>query len=354
LAAAVWGGRPLPGLRVGILGATGLVGERLLAILGEGRLPVAELRAWGSDRSAGRRVAFAGGEVDVREPSAAEMAGLDVVFGAAGNDQSERWTPVARAAGALVVDKASVFRMRPDVPLVVPEVNPEALPAEPSGALVASPNCSTIPLVMVLKALAPLGTIERVTVATYQAVSGSGREALDELDAGEAALVRGEAEPVPRVYPTAIAQNVLAHCDAFGADGFTREETKLVEESRKILGWPGLRLSATAVRVPVRVGHSEAVGVEFARAVDVAEARSLLGAFPGLVFVDDPPHGRVPTPRDVAGRDEVLVGRVRADPGVEGGRGLLLWLVSDNLRKGAALNAVQIAERLLVATAPRT
>lgn len=340
----------MPGLRVGVLGATGLVGERLLSILAERRFPVRTLHLWGSERSAGRRVRFLGDEVEVTVPSEREMASVDLVFGAAGNEQSKRWTPVARAAGALVVDKASLYRMQADVPLVVPEVNPEALPRDPHGALVASPNCSTTPVVMALKALSPLGGIDRVTVATYQAVSGSGRDALDEFEAQEAAL-GASIEPAPRVYPSPIFRNVLAHCDVFGPDGSTKEETKLVEESRKILGVGDLRVSATAVRVPVRVGHSEAVGVEFDGPVSVEAARAALSAFPGLRLFDDPPAGRVPTPRDAEGRDEVLVGRVRRDAGVLGDRGILFWLVSDNLRKGAALNAVQIAEEVLVKAA---
>jgi len=342
------------GYRVGILGATGVVGERLLSILAERRFPVASLHLWGSARSAGRPVAFGDRTYAVEVPTDASVASVDLVFGAAGNDVSERFTPVARTAGALVVDKASLFRMRPEVPLVVPEVNPEALPDDPRGALVACPNCSTIPVAMALRALSRLGSVERVVVATYQAVSGSGRDALEEFDAQETALVGGAAvEPPPAIYPSPIARNVLAQCDAFVGGGFTKEETKLLEESRKILGWPELRLAATAVRVPVRVGHSEAVSIEFDRTVDRDGAVAALRAFPGLTVFDDPPAGRVPTPRDVEGRDEVLVGRVRTDPSVPDGRGLMLWLVSDNLRKGAALNAVQIAERLLVGAAVR-
>lgn len=343
----------MPDVRVGILGATGLVGEHLLSILAERRFPVSELRLWGSERSRGRRLDYRGEALEVTLPTEADVASVDLLFGAAGNGPSERFVPAARAAGALVVDKAGVFRMRPDVPLVVPEVNPQDLPASVHGALVASPNCSTIPLVMVLKALGALQTIERVTVSTYQAVSGSGRDALEEFEAQEAAREAAVA-PMPRAYPAPIFRNVLAQCDTFGPDGATREETKLVEESRKILGRPDLRLSATAVRVPVRVGHSEAVGVEFDRPVEPAAARAVLGAFEGLRLYDDPPAGgEVPTPLAAAGRDEVLVGRVRADPGVPGGRGLLLWLSCDNLRKGAALNAIQIAERMLVAGAGR-
>lgn len=343
----------MPGLRVGILGATGLVGERLVSILAERDFPVRALSLWGSERSAGRRVLFRGETVEVTQPNEAGVSDVDVVFGAAGNDQSRRWTPVARAGGALVVDKASLFRMVPEIPLVVPEVNPQAMPAEPRGALVASPNCSTIPVVMALSALSALGRIERVTVCTYQAVSGSGRDALEEFEGQRAAGAARQGAPTPRIYPSPIEGNVLAHCDAFGPDGGTKEETKLAEESRKILARPDLRVSATAVRVPVRIGHSEAVGVEFDRPVDLGAARAALVAFPGLRVVDDPPAGRVPTPLDVEGRDEVLVGRLRRDGGLFDDRGILFWLVSDNLRKGAALNAVQIAERLLVEAAVR-
>lgn len=339
-------------VRVGILGATGLVGETLVSILAERRFPVAELRLWGSERSRGRSVDFGGERLEVRLPDEREVGAVDLLFGAAGNGPSERYVPVARAAGALVIDKASLFRMRPEVPLVVPEVNPEALPRASRGALIASPNCSTIPLVMVLKALEPLGTALRVSVSTYQAVSGSGRDAVEEMTAQATARTAGAAL-VARVYPAPIVGSVLAQCDDFGPDGATREETKLVEESRKILGRPDLRVSATAVRVPVRVGHSEAVGVEFDRAVDVAAAKARLAAFDGIRLLEDPPAGHVPTPLEAAGRDEVLVGRVRMDGGVAGERGLLLWLTADNLRKGAALNAVQIAERMVLAGVAR-
>jgi aspartate-semialdehyde dehydrogenase len=336
----------MSGLRVGVLGATGVVGERVVSILEEREFPVAQLELWAGPRSVGRRVSFRGEALKVEAPSEQALSRVDVAFFAAGNEASARWAPVAREGGALVVDKGSLFRMDPQVPLVVPEVNPEALPAEPRGALVASPNCSTIPLVMVLKALSSLAPVRRVVVATYQAVSGTGRDGLLALDAEEAAQAAGREPPPPQVYPSPIHENVLAHCDAFGPDGFTKEETKLREESRKILSWPHLGVLATAVRVPVRVGHGEAVSVEFTAPVEVEAARQALRTFPGLELWDDPPQGRVPTPQDVDGRDPVLVGRVRSDPTLDG-RGLALWLVSDNLRKGAALNAVQIAERLL-------
>lgn len=342
----------MSGLRVGVLGSTGVVGERVVSILAERGFPVDDLVLWGSERSAGRRIRFGGREIVVTEPSEEAFRGLDLVFGAAGNDVSRRWTPVARAEGALVVDKASLFRMDPEVPLVVPEVNASRIPA-PRGALVASPNCSTIPLVMVLDALRALAGLRRVVVATYQAVSGAGRDGLVTLEREEEAQAAtpdwGQAEG--SVFAAAIHENVIAHCDSFGPDGFTREETKLVEESRKILEAPQLGVVATAVRVPVRVGHSEAVNVEFTAPVDVAEARRVLANYPGIRVLADPPTGRVPTPRDVEGRDEVLVGRVRRDPTLEDGRGLVLWLVSDNLRKGAALNAVQIAEAAFGVTA---
>lgn len=335
----------MSGLRVGVLGSTGVVGERVVSILAERGFPVDDLLLWGSARSSGRTVRFGTREYQVAEPAEAAFRGVDVVFGAAGNDVSRTWTPVARREGALVVDKASLFRMDPAVPLVVPEVNAGAIP-DPKGGLVASPNCSTIPLVMALDALRSLAGLSRVVVSTYQAVSGSGRDGLATLEREEADAARtpdwGQADA--SVYPAAIHENVVAHCDAFGPDGLTREETKLVEESRKILGLPDLRVVATAVRVPVRIGHSEAVTVEFTDSVDVDRAREALAGYPGIRLVNDPPVGQVPTPRDVEGRDEVLVGRVRRDPTVDGDRGLVFWLVSDNLRKGAALNAVEIAE----------
>jgi aspartate-semialdehyde dehydrogenase len=327
-----------------VVGATGLVGTTLLRVLEERRFPVARLRLGASGQADGRTAEFAGERLPIEAVDERLFDGAEVAFFAAGNDVSLRYAPVAVRSGAYAIDKSSAFRMDPAVPLVVPEVNGHLLPQAP--AIVASPNCSTIQLVMVLEPLRRQAAIRRVAVSTYQAVSGTGREAVEELLEQSRGYLAG-AEAAPKVYPRPIAFNVLPHCDAFEADGFTREETKLVRETRRILEEPDLPLVATAVRVPSLVGHGEAVEIAFASAVTPAEAREALADFPGVRVVDDPSALDYPTPRDAAGRDDVLVGRIRRDPTVPWG--LVLFVVADNLRKGAALNAVQIAERLVAA-----
>ena len=334
-------------LKVAILGATGAVGSEMVRVLETRQFPVAELRPLATSRSAGRPITFRGKSIETLEVDARSFDGIDYALFAAGADASRTWAPVAMKAGATVIDNSNAFRYDDDVPLVVPEVNPGDL-AQAKG-LVANPNCSTIQLVLVLKPLAALSPIERVTVATYQSVSGTGADALLELDE----QVRADLEGRPaeaKIYPHPIAFNVLPHVDDFMENGYCREEMKLVWESRKILGLPDLRLSATTVRVPVRIAHSEAVSIDFARAVSPEEARTALATAPGVRVVDDPEHRAYPMPLDAAGGDDALVGRIRRD--LSHDRGLVLFIACDNLRKGAALNAVQIAETLVRRRAP--
>jgi len=314
----------------------------MLAILAERQVPIAELRLFASGRLPGRTVEFRGHSIPVRELSEAGLQGVDLMLFAAGNPVSERWAPLAVAAGARVVDNSSAFRYRDEIPLVVPEINGDLLESLP--ALVANPNCSTIAVVMALAPLRRAATLTRLWVATYQSVSGAGGRALQELEQGVRAGLDGP-PPLGAGGAAPYAFNVVPQIAAFEDNGYTREEMKIVWETRKILDLPSLAVSATAVRVPVRVGHAAAVRAEFDRPFDPDEARAHWRAFPGIEVVDDPATGRYPTPLQAAGRDAVLVGRARrdlADP-----RGLEFFVASDNLRKGAALNAVQIAEALM-------
>jgi len=334
-------------LKVAILGATGAVGSEMVRVLESRNFPVSELRPLATVRSAGKPVRFRGRAIETTEVNEHSFDGIDYALFAAGADASRRWADVARRAGATVIDNSNAFRYDDDIPLVVPEVNADAL-AQAKG-LVANPNCSTIQLVLVLKPLLALAEIERVTAATYQSVSGTGLDALAELDDQVKADAAG-AEPTPKIYPHPIAFNVLPQIDDFMDNGYCREEMKLVWESRKILGLPELRLSATTVRVPVRFAHSEAVTIDFDRAVEPDEARAALAHAPGVRVVDDPAGRAYPMPLDAAGGDDALVGRIRKD--LSHDRGLVLFIACDNLRKGAALNAVQIAETLLRRRAP--
>jgi aspartate-semialdehyde dehydrogenase len=331
------------GYRVGVLGATGLVGSTILELLAARSFPVAELVPFASQRSAGKRVEWDGGAVEVRALGDDSIAGLDLVLSSAGGSVSAEWTPKLVEAGAVVVDNTSYWRMHDDVPLVVSDVNPEAL--EGHRGIVANPNCSTMQMVVALKPLYDAAGIERLVVSTYQAVSGTGKAAIDELrDQAHALLHGGEAEH--RIYPHQIAFNVLAQAGSFpDGDDHTDEERKLINETRKILDDEEIRVSATCVRVPVVTGHSEAVNVQTREPLDPERARELLAAAPGVTVVDDPAAGRYPMAIDAAGRDEVFVGRIRRDAGNE--RALDMWIVSDNLRKGAATNAVQVAELLV-------
>jgi aspartate-semialdehyde dehydrogenase len=327
--------------RVAILGATGLVGQTMLRILEERDFPTASPKLLASDGSAGRTLEFRGRPLPIEPPGPEAFAGVELALFAVSNALSEHWAPVARAAGTRVVDNSSAFRYRDGIPLVVPEVNGALLDARPG--LIANPNCSTIMVVMALAPLLRAARIERLAVATYQSVSGAGADALAELERG----VRGGLDgppPAPADGRHPFAYNVVPHIDRFESNGYSREEMKIVWETRKILELPQLAVTATAVRVPVRVGHSAAVSARFDRDLSPDEARALWRGFPGLEVVDEPERGRYPTPLAAAGRDPVLVGRARRD--LSGPNGLEFFVASDNLRKGAALNAVQIAEVL--------
>lgn len=331
----------MAGLRVAITGATGLVGRTIMQVLEERGFPISELRLLASARSAGTVIEFGGERLKVEAVSPASYAGIDYAFFAVGTEASRELVPLAQAAGAVAIDKSNAFRMHPDVPLVVPEVNAAALAGH--KCIVANPNCTTIQTVLALKPLADAAGLDWVHVCSYQAVSGSGRSGMDELSAQVKALAAGE-PPAVDFYPRQIAGNVIPHIDSFAADGYTGEEHKLINETRKILALPGLPVAATAVRVPVLVSHATAVLVRTSRPLDVATARGAIAAYPGVGLVDDPAHEQYPTPLDAAGQDLVLVGRVRAVPGMP--NALELWVVGDNLRKGAATNGVQIAEHL--------
>jgi aspartate-semialdehyde dehydrogenase len=331
------------GYHVAIVGATGAVGLELLSILEERKFPIAQLSLLASRRSAGRTLSFAGQDMPVQELTEQAFAGTDFALFSVSSSISEALGPIAARAGAVVIDDSSAFRMAPHVPLVVTEVNPHAL--QYHQGIIAHPNCSTIPLVMVLKPLHQRAQVKRIVVATYQSVSGAGARAMEELDQQTRALVAGEPTNVS-VFPHQIAFNCLPQIDAFGELGYTGEEWKMVRETHKILEDDAIRMSTTTVRVPVFRCHSEAVNIETERKVSAQEVRQLLATAPGVAVIDDPEKSQYPMPITVAGRDEVFVGRIREDPSHD--RAINLWLVSDNLRKGAALNMVQIMELLCV------
>jgi aspartate-semialdehyde dehydrogenase len=330
--------------RVGVLGATGAVGSTILEVLAERGFGVSELVPFASERSEGHRIPFAGGEAECVVPSGETIEGLDIVISSAGGAISSEWAPRMIEAGAVVVDNTSYWRMREDVPLVVSEVNPDDIDAH--RGLVANPNCSTMQMVVALKPILAAVGIERLVISTYQSVSGTGQSAIEELRAQSGAVLGGEVAEV-EVYPHQIAFNVLPQVETFkDGDDYTTEERKMMAETRKILGVAEeeLGISATCARVPVFGAHSESVNVQTREPLSPDQCRELLAAAPGLVVVDDPGQGIYPLATDATGRDEVLVGRIRRDPSHE--RCLNLWIVGDNLRKGAATNAVQLAELL--------
>jgi len=331
------------GYKVGVLGATGLVGSTILGLLAERDFPAAEVVPFASARSAGKELEWNGSVLECRALSEQSIQGLDLVLSSAGGAVSAEWAPRLVEAGAVVVDNTSYWRMHEGVPLVVAEVNPEAL--EVHSGIVANPNCSTMQMVVALKPLFDEAGIERLVISTYQAVSGTGKQAIDEL-LGQSRAALDDHDPVVSVYPHRIAFNALPQAGIFPeGDDHTDEERKLINETRKILGDDSIRVSATCIRVPVVTGHSEAVNVETREPLSPERARALLSAAPGVTVVDDPAAGRYPMAIDAAGKDDVFVGRIRRDPGNE--RALDLWIVSDNLRKGAATNAVQVAELLV-------
>ncbi len=327
--------------KVAVVGATGAVGEVMLSILAERKFPVGELIALASERSAGGKVKFGNRDIVVQDLATFDPAAVDIALFSAGGSTSTQYAPKFAAAGAVVIDNSSAFRNDDDVPLVVSEVNPEAIRQRPRG-IVANPNCSTMQLLVALAPIHRKAGIERINIATYQSVSGTGRLALEELGKQTAGLLNFN--PVqPDVYPVQIAFNVIPHGGDFTDNGYTTEEMKLVWETRKILGDDSIRVNATVVRVPVFYGHSEAVNIETRDKISAAEARALLEDSPGVEVVDEHAPGGYPTPvTHASGNDAVYVGRIRDD--LSHPRGLNLWVVSDNIRKGAALNAVQLAE----------
>lgn len=327
--------------KVAVVGATGAVGEVMLSILAERKFPVGELVALASERSAGDTVMSGNRELVVQDLATFDPAGVEIALFSAGGGISKEYAPKFAAAGAVVIDNSSAFRYDDDVPLVVSEVNPDAAKQRPRG-IIANPNCSTMQLLVALAPIHREAGIERLNVATYQSVSGTGRKALEELGRQTAGLLNFQAVE-PEVYPVQIAFNVIPHGGDFTDNGYTTEEMKLVWETRKILGDDAIKVNATVVRVPVFYGHSEAVNVETRTKLPAADARRLLEAAPGVEVVDEHANGGYPTPvTHASGNDAVFVGRIRDDLSHE--RGLNLWVVSDNIRKGAALNAVQIAE----------
>jgi aspartate-semialdehyde dehydrogenase len=328
---------------VAVVGATGAVGEVMLSVLAERNFPVGDIVALASERSAGDSVVFGGRDIVVRDLATFDPKGIDIALFSAGGAISKQYAPKFAAAGAVVIDNSSTFRYDADVPLVVSEVNPEAASNRPRG-IIANPNCSTMQLVVALAPIHRAVGIERINIATYQSVSGGGRSAVEELGQQTASLLR--CEPIdPQRFPVQIAFNLFPHGGDFTENGYTTEEMKLVWETRKILGDDSIRVNATVVRVPVFYGHSEAVAIETREKITAAQARALLDQAPGVVVVDEQRDGGYPTPvTHAAGTDPVYVGRIRED--ISHPRGLNLWVVSDNIRKGAALNAVQIAELL--------
>ena len=327
--------------KVAVVGATGAVGEVMLSILAERKFPVGEIVALASERSAGSKVTFGNREIVVQDLATFDPAGVDIALFSAGGSTSKEYAQKFAAAGAVVIDNSSAFRYDADVPLVVSEVNPEAARNRPRG-IIANPNCSTMQMVVALKPIQDAAGIERINVATYQSVSGGGRSALEELGRQTAGILNFQ-DPEPQRFPVQIAFNLIPHIDDFQDNGYTKEEMKLVWETRKILGDDAIQVNPTAVRVPVFYGHSEAVNVETKRKISAAEVRKLLKKAPGVEVVDETKPGGYPTPvTHASGTDPVYVGRIRDD--LSHPRAVNLWIVSDNIRKGAALNAVQIAE----------
>lgn len=326
---------------VAVVGATGAVGQTMLAILAERAFPVGKLSVLASARSAGSEIDFNGGKVTVQDLASFDPAGVDIALFSAGGDISSEYAPKFAAAGAVVIDNSSAFRYFDDVPLVVSEVNPQALKNRPRG-IIANPNCSTMQLMPVLAPIHREAGIERVNIATYQSVSGAGQSGMEELGRQTAQLL-GFQPAEAKQFPVQIAFNLIPHIDAFLDNGYTKEEMKLVWETRKILGDDTIQVNPTAVRVPVFYGHAEAVHLETRDKISVERVRELLGAAPGVEVVDSRQAGGYPTPvTHASGNDPVYVGRLRED--ISHPRGLALWVVADNIRKGAALNAVQLAE----------
>ncbi|HEY6256616.1 MAG TPA: aspartate-semialdehyde dehydrogenase [Xanthobacteraceae bacterium] len=331
------------GYKVAVVGATGNVGREMLAILAERSFPADEVVALASRRSMGVEVSYGDATLKIKTLEHCDFSDVDICLMSAGSSVAKEWAPKVAAAGAVVIDNSSCWRYDADVPLIVPEVNADAIASFRKRGIIANPNCSTAQLVVALKPLHDKATIKRVVVATYQSVSGAGKEAMDELfSQTKAVFTLGDIEA--KKFSTRIAFNLIPQIDVFMEDGFTREEWKMVAETKKILD-PKIKLTATCVRVPVFIGHSEAINIEFENPITVDEARAVLRAAPGVLVIDKHEPGGYATPYECAGEDATYVSRIREDATVE--NGLVLWCVSDNLRKGAALNAVQIAECLI-------
>jgi aspartate-semialdehyde dehydrogenase len=331
------------GYKVAVVGATGNVGREMLNVLAEREFPADEVVALASRRSMGTEISFGDKTLKVKTLEQYDFSDVDICLMSAGGSVSKEWSPKIAAQGAVVIDNSSQWRMDPDVPLVVPEVNADAAAGFRKKGIIANPNCSTIQLVVALKPLHDKAKIKRVVVATYQSVSGAGKEAMDELFSETKAVFTLQ-ETESKKFPKRMAFNVIPQIDVFMEDGFTKEEWKMMMETKKILD-PKIKLVATCVRVPVFIGHSEAVNVEFEQPISVDEARQILRGAPGCLVIDKHEPGGYVTPHEAAGEDATYISRIRTDPTVD--NGLVLWIVADNLRKGAALNAVQIAESLI-------
>src|SRR5512136_510349 len=329
---------------VAVAGATGAVGNEMVAILEQRNFPVDKLKLLASTRGAGTRIEFKGKEYTVEVMNENSFAGMDIGLFSPGGSVSQKFAPIAGKAGCVVIDNTSAFRMDPEVPLVVPEVNAHAIAQYPKKNIIANPNCSTIQMVVALKPIHDAARIKRVVVSTYQAVSGTGKRAIKELET-QVLAIYNQQEVKKEVYPHQIAFNCLPHIDVFLDNGYTKEEMKMVNETRKIMGDDSIRVTATTVRVPVFYSHSEAVNIETEKKVTAEEVKKILSKAPGVVVVDNPKLSEYPLAIDAAGKDETFVGRIREDESIS--NGINMWVVSDNIRKGAALNAVQIAEILI-------
>lgn len=328
---------------VAVVGVTGVVGQEMLHCLEKRNFPVGEIKALASARSAGKTIKFKGKDLVIAEATAKSFEGVDIALMAVEADQSREFSPAAVKAGAVVVDNSSAYRMDPDCPLVVPEVNPEAIRARKKG-IIANPNCSTIIMNVPVWPLHKANPVKRIIVSTYQAASGAGKPAMEELEATTRAWAEGK--PVePKVFPHQLVMNLFSHNSGLEANGYNSEEMKMTNETRKIFGAPNIMVAATCVRVPVLRAHCEAITIEFTNPITPAEAAAILAKAPGVRILDDRAKNRSPQPLDAAGQDDVLVGRIREDISLPG-RGLMLWVAGDQILKGAALNAVQIAELL--------
>ncbi|MGQ9695044.1 MAG: aspartate-semialdehyde dehydrogenase [Thermodesulfobacteriota bacterium] len=334
---------------IAVAGATGAVGLEMIKTLEQRQFPAKSLKLLASERSVGRELTFRGEKIKVEKLSHDSFKGIEIALFSAGAARSLEFAPAAAAAGAIVIDNSSAFRMDPDIPLIVPEVNPHAIAQYKNRGIIANPNCSTIQMVVVLKPIHDVARIKRVVVSTYQSVSGTGLKAIDELLTQTKAILNSQ-EVRKKVYPHQIAFNCLPHIDSFLDNGYTKEEMKMVNETQKIMEDPQIRVTATTVRVPVLYAHSESVNIETEKKITPQQVREILSKAPGVVVVDDPRQNEYPLAIYAAGRDETFVGRIREDESIA--HGINMWIVADNVRKGAALNAVQIAEILIAQYLP--